>query len=473
MGESVWVPSGLDDSAPDDPTQPKKRKLKVRISLFFDGTSNSRKNTEARLAATNQPQDVPSAADRDRDRDKAIAAYQKYGEGEENSYANDHSNVSRLEMYVDHALQAAAGYDYYFCHYIEGIGTVDLEDDHVLVGQAFGAGATGMKAKVQRGLDKAVAAIDKTLEGAAELELVVDTFGFSRGAAAARYCIYRALHDEKKTFSSLFSLKSSIESATPHTISDTRVHAVGLWDTVASYGFDHTDNTPALKLDSVREAKAILQLAAAEEYRVNFALTNIASVDGGKGQQVYLPGAHSDVGGSYPDMMHPRNTAEYAECKSIAGGSSSGAIAAFMLERGWYKANQLRHRVKSEWLGKNLIKKQSVDVERQRISRQYSFVPLHIMADFSEKQELPVKPELKTKYDPSLVPSALKQRIESYAQQKLTSLASDWDKNDPELADLRNRFLHVSSSTSIGMGMRTMNAGPGGKERPVREVFDG
>ncbi|HEY6881545.1 MAG TPA: hypothetical protein VI299_26145, partial [Polyangiales bacterium] len=219
--------------------------------------------------------------------------------------------------------------------------------------------------------------------------------------------------------------------------------------------------------------KAILQLAAAEEYRANFALTSIASVDGGKGQQVYLPGAHSDVGGGYPDAMRPRNTSEYAECKSIAGGSSSGAIAEFLLERGWYKTGELRHRTSDEWVGKHVVRRQTVDVERQRISRQYSFIPLHIMGDFAEEQGIPILPALKSDFDPSLVPSPVRQRIESYAKQKLPSLPSDWDRNDPDLADLRHRFLHVSSSTSIGMGMRMRKVGPGGKERPSREVFYG
>jgi hypothetical protein len=76
--------------------------------LFFDGTGNNRLNTQERL--------------------KNSAIFKDYGE-DDNSYANDESNVSRLQAHVK---EGSSGYDHHICLYVEGIGTRDLDSASVL-----------------------------------------------------------------------------------------------------------------------------------------------------------------------------------------------------------------------------------------------------------------------------------------------------------------------------------------------------
>ncbi|MDB4985159.1 MAG: hypothetical protein JWN04_337, partial [Myxococcaceae bacterium] len=308
-----------EDPPEDKKDQKKKKRIKVRVTLYYDGTQNNRANTNVR-------KNVESGQERgqsDADYEKSLDLFLKYGMSG-SSYDNDESNVSRLE---GQALEQASGYDRYFRVYTEGIGTLD-EDSDSLLGQALGAFETGIYAKVDIGIKNLLSTLVRKLDPAVVIEeLALDTCGFSRGAAAARFAIHRALNDKWWGPS---SLKTSLE-ASGFEVEKVKVLAVCLFDTVSSYGLpiQHSGNVKKLKLDAIRHARAVLQLAAAEEYRENFSLTTIESA-GSKGRHVYLPGAHSDIGGCYEDGM--------VEEKILYKGDGVDDIAKFLLARGWYTA---------------------------------------------------------------------------------------------------------------------------------------
>lgn len=132
IGEGVAV--GIISDEPE-PSKDKKR-IKIRVSLFFDGTGNNRENTGAR--------EQNAQANRD------------FGAGD-SSYANDFSNVARLEANVE---DKAAGYDEYIAVYTEGIGTNNLGADS-RIGFALGTGTTGVESKVDRGIRFALALLSK------------------------------------------------------------------------------------------------------------------------------------------------------------------------------------------------------------------------------------------------------------------------------------------------------------------------
>jgi hypothetical protein len=474
VGEGSYVPGEMSLEPPatkEEEKKGEKQMIKVRLSLFFDGTSNNRFNTQQRRLSegltangveVNRPAEAMSAQEA-ADLKKAKETYAKYG-NPGNSYGNDHSNVSRLEMNV---LEEASGYDFYASLYIEGIGTTNAAKDSTLSGQAFGLGSTGVKAKVQKGIDKAAAKLRAMLPSNAAIELLaVDTGGFSRGAAAARYCVHRVLNDEK----GLTSLKTEVVNSYP--LQEVKVLAVCLFDTVSSLGFNHRNDVPELKLDSVSNAKAVLQLAAAEEYRENFSLTNIDSA-GGKGRQVFLPGAHSDIGGGYPKGA---SGSQERRCIFFSGGSRS--IADFVLAKGWFLKSQLAYRPADISYGR-ARSVERVDVDRSDIRTDYSFIPLRLMADFAKEQGIPVHGKLYDRFNPSAsvenpqdkaILEGVRSRIEGYAKGGGSAI-TDWDTNEPSFRAFRNRFLHFSSHTGIGMGMRT--AGGMGALRPVREVIPG
>ena len=92
-----------------------------------------------------------------------------------------------------------------------------------------------------------------------------------------------------------------------HTVEDLVINFIGLFDTVASYGVAHYNDTSDLSLDAIRVARKVVHIAAGEEHRKNFRLTNIASaINAGVGIELFFPGVHSDIGGGYTDNYTER-----------------------------------------------------------------------------------------------------------------------------------------------------------------------
>jgi hypothetical protein len=202
-----------DDVDPENDQPEKKDRIKVRLTLFFDGTENNKTNTDSRYANN--------------------AAFEKYGE-EGSSYYNDYSNVARLERFLE---KGASGYDYHVKLYTEGIGTVNDYADSGW-GNIAGKGDTGVKAKTDKGLLKAISQLEKTLPQSVVIEkLTVDTCGFSRGASAARYCVHRLLHtiEQAPPRPKLLALKSRL-TGLGFKVEKVEVKAVFLYDTVSALG---------------------------------------------------------------------------------------------------------------------------------------------------------------------------------------------------------------------------------------------
>ena len=450
VGEMCMEPDapsfGTGDNEKDE--APNKR-VKVRLSLFFDGTQNNRFNTLQRRTEKSDPQAAATMA-RIRDADKK----------HDSSYFNEYSNVARLDEYVDQA--SASGYDHYVKVYTEGIGTIDGDTDKSW-GVIAGWFGTGVDAKVTKGLANAVDEILQLIKDGTTIELLsVDTFGFSRGAAAARYCAYRVLHTEEIT--GRLSLKAQL-AAFGCPVERVELDTVGVYDTVSALGVAYIDisDVPALKLDSVREARAVLHLAAAEEYRRCFSLTNIQSaVKAGVGHEIFLPGAHSDVGGGYVDGND--------EDQVIWTGEGSESLATYLLENGWYRDRELEYR-------NELVRGRPVEdvrASRRGISFEYSFLPLRGMADFVAERGLNVNGELYKTYNPVNVPSQVRKRVESCIAARKNNKPAEWQVNDAGLRSLRHDFLHFSSQEDWGRELRTLKLD--GTKRllvPTRKVFNG
>ena len=119
------------DSSPDEPDNIEDLGVKIRFSVFFDGSLNNRTNIESRLEGNDIYQ-------------------QNKAKDNNNSYGNDKTNVAKMELYIDDAKD----FDYTLHAYIEGSGTTDDQGDSVL-GYALGMGSTGVKEKVKMGLIRA------------------------------------------------------------------------------------------------------------------------------------------------------------------------------------------------------------------------------------------------------------------------------------------------------------------------------
>lgn len=207
--------------------------------------------------------------------------------------------------------------------------------------------------------------------------LRVDCFGFSRGAAAARYLVH-LLASKGGLLDRLGNLFQVIRCEIPF---------VGLFDTVAHFDAIFANDTEELHLDAIKDKRVerVVHLAAGDEHRYNFPLTNIASA-GEKGREYFLPGAHSDVGGCYNDTGE---SAEKLTVFQIKGDSDEllsercRVIRRELVNLGWYQEEQISIQRKSipdpQWRAPYFWLYEVV-VTRVLISNKYSYVPLHIMA---------------------------------------------------------------------------------------------
>lgn len=287
FGEAFWAIFHK-----EEPKQEiKKEKLKIRFSLFFDGTLNNRTNIEEREKA---------------ELGMASEPYKDEGDGGSNSYDNGRTNIAIMEPLVP-ITKDKKGYDYSFKVYIEGQGTFNRKGDSG-VGYAMGAAGSGVSRRAKQGIREALKELMKFLdnyppEKYAIEKIDVDVFGFSRGAATARHSIFLMTDD-------LYSKKMRIPlyqrliwaGYGEITAKNIEIKFAGLYDTVVSvngsqYNF-WSDNK--LNQRAVALASKSIHLAAAEEHRLDFPLHTIKSAkDNGNGKEYYLPGVHSDVGGSY------------------------------------------------------------------------------------------------------------------------------------------------------------------------------
>lgn len=240
---------------------PKEVDIKT-VNVFFDGTKNNMFNTDV---------------------------YDENEHSDTSSYANAYSNIAWMfrRGNIDNGQ---------FWVYIEGIGTRKGDTNDEVAGYATGVGVTGVAQRAEQ----AFGAIETAVGNAPSL-LHINVFGFSRGAATARHFVHLA--------------KSSARPFPNWQLSRTKIlfKFVGIFDTVSSVGANFNDDVEELKLD-FRDLSAtdkaftkVFHIIAADEYRLNFSVTNINSAVGsGFGYEVTMNGAHADVGGAYHNNTSER-----------------------------------------------------------------------------------------------------------------------------------------------------------------------
>lgn len=377
--------------------------IDVSLNLFFDGTQNNKTNT------TLGPNHKNASSDGD------------------DSYNNEFTNVAKGFDALDLSAENQVRW------YIEGIGTEDEKSDSVAFGVIQGSGETGIKGKVAKGCKRGAEAVEKKVTDKTKIidTLTVTVFGFSRGAAAARHFVHLVTRPPLMTYSG----GQTILQIYPHeyigaegsfTVKDKdgsklkfinqygyfgaclmekelKINKIvfrfaGLYDTVASFGLNHRGgmgidgDTKQLGLNTIGNGKVdfVLQIAADDEYRDNFDLTNIKST-GINGLEFTLPGVHSDIGGSYGigeeisvlycKRLDPYDQTTHKECEEFKK---------IVVEEGWYSEDQLEIKyfyqkdVKYDrWWNKG--NQYYGLVGTRQLSNHYDKVPLNLMFHYSKQ----------------------------------------------------------------------------------------
>ena len=267
-------------------------------------------------------------------------------------------------------------------------GFITCSDD--TLGSALGIGLFGVKKKVEAACEKICEKIKELrLKKNTEVTLNLYVFGFSRGSAAAR-CFSSFLKERTGETNVKLSVSSVIIGVKTITFikdklkkenqyktslmtdwlddfseekqikfSDPKVKFLGVYDTVSSYGakFDDDVDELSLKIDS-KNVENVYQICAGDEYRKNFALTNILSA-GGKEKYIIIPGAHSDVGGGYAHNIKEGLKTFIKISNSLVGISSGHKGKKMLLDEGWFKPGE----------------------SERTISNLYSVIPFNLMKD--------------------------------------------------------------------------------------------
>lgn len=471
--------------------------LEVSLNLFFDGTQNNKTNTD-------------------------LGKDYEESNHDDDSYTNDYSNVARgfdaINPNIEHQ----------YAVYIEGIGTEDGESEMYLWGNVpntgilFGTDGRGVRAKVTKGCVEAGKKLAKYTQK--DIHLKVNVFGFSRGATAARHFLHIATNRAR-------ILKGSSKEGMaipPHEAEGRRIEVrlddnlvlnhgyfgaclrywnvepkkitfnfAGLYDTVASYGFDHRPksiagvpiihgDTKQLGLDAVKKAYFTLQIAADNEYRDNFDLTDIDST-GVKGLQFILPGVHSDIGGCYVNQNEEKVDL-YAERENE--GRKCEQFRKILIEEGWYTPEEIVVK-KIISVHKYGVDTKYILVGTRRPFNTYDKISLNTMFYYSSQDQFGVKydGDLQERHkitDPFLI--GIYEKLRNYMNECNTlrnTYVAEYNKSNfsgdylskikalhyedfvdlDQLKILRNKYLHWSASaTKIGYGPRVGKV-TSGKER--------
>jgi len=423
----------------------------VNVGIFFDGTFNNRENVDAGGEFDNM-----KAGERYNAEKAENAKSRWFGSKRSGSYTYDHSNISRSQPAYD---EFKRGKLIQLSLYVEGIGTEDGEGDYRR-GGGLGEGITGIPGKVIKACKKIVEKIDGKCVKFIET-LTIDAFGFSRGAAAARHLIFELHRTEGNQkdpygydikYETYYGALGEALESKGIKMRTLRVRYTGLYDTVASFGLpiiQHSNNTRMLGLGAVRHSAHVLQLAADDEHRTNFSLTNIKS----KGSlEKFLPGVHADIGGGYTDDYSEEIVLNYAR-HFIDNLSDLKKDRDYLIEQGWYEPGEITlHKPSGTLYGK-----------RTELSNKYSFIPLHIMTEYAIGKDVKfLLSKITGKYPIPEKEDLLfetKTRLYNYVFGKnVDKMSFDNPTDRIILKKLRNKYLHFSANyAGVGMGPRIEN----------------
>lgn len=458
---------------PPEVTKENGTLVNLTVGLFFDGTLNNRRNSYIRKEKDKKNKNLLY--------DKEAVKKDPWGL-DKDSYDNDYSNVARMIDFYQETQKI----------YIEGIGTID-EDTDTTRGYTTGTGDTGIRGKVRIGCEKLT---DKIPENST-VNLVVDLFGFSRGAAAARTFIHeitRAKYDarvvsgEGVTYYDLDDKEVNQKKlpARGHlgylfyekkiTVNTLKIRFVGLYDTVSSYGLNFEDDTTdkediaEINLAAINHSavKNVVQIAAAHEWRKNFNSTNINGA-GEKGLELTLPGCHCDIGGAYESMVYEQlHNVSVIPARVINDEKEYQKLAEEkrkpFINEGWYTDKQL---VVSQHSNKYV---NHINLEGSRyIDKRYSYISLHFMCQLaSEKEskfnftELNINFEIPKKAgDKQHLLDYVKEKLEKYMkavkdksmnERRLVKYTDFLDFNNEKI--LINKFIHWSATEKTGHSPR-------------------
>lgn len=390
-----------------DPMKTQNRPIKLYFGVFFDGTNNNmiQKDTAQKFRNQNAKAGDMWEAELALANDDTF----KNGANQPHVEGYGYSNVALLHS-VYQAKSAESleedreKYDVSVYNiYVEGAGTDTRTDSEPwysgasdIKGNAFGKGIYGvcmLVAKAVNMVRQRLKAIPK--DRIPNTEIHFDVFGFSRGATCARLFSFLALRNSgqrltcenefKKSAAAAYFSNGFLHFLDTLKLKDKTIDFLGIYDTVSSIGGTSIDsyanNVTEYGLYSPNNAKVLntFHLCAMDEFRSHFALTDIGSAANNSGNaELFIPGCHSDVGGSY---VTGSNNFDLVE----GNAKVRCTFAADHIERPSLHTKQVNPQTMLDmgWVSSKSQCRQTYDETVMTVSRQvicgYSNIPLAMM----------------------------------------------------------------------------------------------
>ncbi|MDV2439343.1 DUF2235 domain-containing protein [Acinetobacter gerneri] len=270
------------------------------VHIFFDGTGNNRFNTASHRK---NPKNSP---------DGSV------------SYRNYYSNVALLFMAMKET-------DNVKKLYTEGSGTTRGEEDDK-AGLGFAMGSSGRWDRVHDLLNR----LNKLTGNRNKSTVILNVYGFSRGAAWARYFCHLLRTTQNDPWPWIDKKHEEWKKA--------KINFVGLFDTVSSDGGKHYNDVRELGLDIGKPERInyIAHFTAQNDYRDHFPSTRIrGAIKDGIGFECSFPGAHSDIGGGYSETALEVDKFLGIEDRAAKFQGEQYIDYHWFLNKGYYSPSQL------------------------------------------------------------------------------------------------------------------------------------
>lgn len=443
--------------------------VNVSFGVFFDGTQNHRIQV---LIAKKYRQKYGNIKDNQSIEDTILADsdYNKMDFTQDEKYSvnideeledlidesisaqsNDFSNIALLEPYYQSKAQEMIGdNEFVYRIYVSGCGTSRKlkNKGSKLFGSGFGYLSTGVVQKVKDAINAIKSKLIKYDKPCiSEVNIDYHIFGFSRGAAEARLFV----NVLSKSASNISLVKKTTKTKTikkgknvslisnQKTIS---IPFVGLFDTVSSIGTpaNHKNNVNDYGLNvlaQAEEVKNIFHICALDEYRANFSLTPVPECE--KLLEIYIPGAHSDIGGGYAvgydgaaGILKNNYLSEFPLSDNFIHNVSTVSL----MDLGWYNETKTN---------KDILLDENDDVVvLNRYSKKgYNYIALHLMSDYACAKVSNIFQKI-DKFD---VPSDLKSIYDDFKNRFTTDKILYPSKKQYKM--LRTNYLHFSSKDNL------------------------
>lgn len=412
--------------------------------------------------------------------------------------------------------------------YIEGSGANGFQADSKVVdflingkavkGLGFGVGKTGVVAKVCKAIRYIRQRVKK--EENNHFTKIKDihfyVFGFSRGSACARLFSYivarnagdnvgklkkkqgglirRDVEKEFDEYLSFLDFKDGEVKFLDNYKGHMTVDFLGIYDTVAAIGFlqdengdvnglrklfltdtdfwdnFHRENAQCYGLYSpaLPSVTSTCHICALDEFRANFALTDIGKAAEGENLELLIPGCHSDVGGGYTDG----DKAELKTLKFIYDKHSTRMCIHHPTNSRsikWMKLTSDLEVLKNlGWIDNTCVevknlkdislgKADKVDIEHTVTQRhQYSNIPLRFMYERASKK-IKIFEQLFREYPSEIYPTDkddMLKKIWDVLKDKVGESGRHFylaggDYCSPEYFALRRNYLHFTSTDTL------------------------